>query len=171
MIRFAIRASSLGLVLVGTSERGVRAIFLGDDEDELLQALEHRYPRARLMEGGDDVDAAASEVVAFIEDPRRAFRLPLDLRGTPFQMRVWEALRQVPLGKTTTYTAIAHAIGAPNAVRAAAQACGANPLAVVIPCHRVLRADGDISGYRWGVERKRKLLAREGLDSFSAVNG
>jgi len=171
VIRFGFRDSSLGLVLVAMSEGGIRAIFLGDDQNELLQDLERRFPHARLMQGGDDVTAAASEVVAWIEDPRRSFDLPLDLHGTPFQLRVWKVLREIPFGKTTTYAAIAHAIGAPKAVRAVAQACGANPLAVVIPCHRVLRADGDISGYRWGIERKRKLLAREQQGLLSEACG
>jgi len=162
-IRFAFGESSLGLVLVGVSEKGVRTIFLGDERDALRSALEHRYPRARLKSAAGDLDGAVREVVALIENPRRGFDPPLDVRGTSFQERVWDALRRIPVGKTATYAEIARSIGAPQAVRAIAQACGANPLAVVIPCHRVLRSDGDISGYRWGVERKRQLLARERL--------
>jgi AraC family transcriptional regulator of adaptative response/methylated-DNA-[protein]-cysteine methyltransferase len=160
-IRFAVGACSLGQVLVAASERGVCAILLGDSKAVLASDLAARFPRASLLEGGADFQQQLASVVAFVERPAVGLDLPLDVRGTAFQERVWQALRAVPTGVTTHYTELAHAIGAPRAVRAVASACAANPLAIAIPCHRVLRSDGNLSGYRWGVERKRELLARE----------
>ncbi|WP_020179136.1 bifunctional DNA-binding transcriptional regulator/O6-methylguanine-DNA methyltransferase Ada [Methylopila sp. M107] len=160
-IRFAIGASSLGIVLVASSERGVCLIALGDDRDALVADLTHRFPKARLLAGEADYEAVVEAVVAAVEQPDKGFGLPLDIQGTAFQQRVWKALRDVPLGRTASYTQIAKAIGAPKSARAVAQACGANKLAVVIPCHRVVREDGALSGYRWGVERKRALLKKE----------
>ncbi|MDM0057995.1 bifunctional DNA-binding transcriptional regulator/O6-methylguanine-DNA methyltransferase Ada [Variovorax fucosicus] len=160
-IRFAIGQCALGAILVARSERGVCAIALGDDPDALARELQDRFPQARLT--GDDpaFDRLVAQVVGFVEAPARGLDLPLDVRGTAFQQRVWQALRAVPSGETVSYSDIAARIGAPNAQRAVAQACGANPIAVVIPCHRVVRNDGALSGYRWGVERKRELLQRE----------
>ncbi|GJE02621.1 bifunctional DNA-binding transcriptional regulator/O6-methylguanine-DNA methyltransferase Ada [Methylobacterium isbiliense] len=162
-IRFALGQCSLGAILVAATEAGVCAILLGDDPEALLRDLQDRFPRAELSGGEPDFDATVARVVGLVEAPHRArLDLPLDINGTAFQQRVWQALRAIPPGRTATYTEIARAIGEPKAVRAVAQACGANPLAVAIPCHRVVRHDGALSGYRWGVARKRALLAREG---------
>lgn len=160
-IHVAIVDSAIGRVLVATSEQGICAMLPGDDDAALRQALEQRFPQAVLLESQRPPEEWLSQIAAFLDDPRRGLMLPLDLRGTPFQQRVWEALRRIPAGDTASYTDIACRIGAPRAVRAVARACATNPLAVVVPCHRVLRRDGGISGYRWGVERKRLLLERE----------
>lgn len=160
-IRFAIGDSSLGQVLVAGSADGVTAILLGDDSNELRRDLAQRFPRATLVADDPSIAPLAERVIAMIESPSRAVDVPLDVRGTAFQRRVWEALRAIPAGSTATYTAIAQRLGMPNSARAVAQACAANPLAVVVPCHRVVRADGGLSGYRWGVTRKRALLDRE----------
>ena len=160
-IRFAIGESSLGSVLVAASERGVCAILLGDDPDELARDLQDRFPRASLIGGDASFEQVVAKVVGLVEAPRLGLDLPLDVRGTAFQQRVWLALQDVPAGETVSYTEIAKRIGCPKAVRGVAQACGANALAVAIPCHRVVRIDGGLSGYRWGVERKRALLDRE----------
>ena len=160
-IRFAVGEASLGAVLVAATDKGVCAILLGDDPEALVRELQDRFPRAE-VEGGDaEFERMVAQVVGLVEAPGQRLDLPLDIRGTAFQQRVWAALSAIPAGKTATYAEIARAIGQPTAVRAVAQACGANPLAVAIPCHRVVRSDGDLSGYRWGVERKRKLIARE----------
>lgn len=149
--------SSLGTVLAARSPRGLCALLLGADEDTLLSDLVRRFPRSALQRG----DAGLAQVLGLVEAPHRACPLPLDPRGTAFQQRVWQALRQIAPGTTLSYTQLAERIGAPAAVRAVAQACGANAIAVAIPCHRVLRRDGGLSGYRWGMERKRALLVRE----------
>ena len=160
-IRFAIAQSSLGAILVARSDKGVCSILLGDDPQELAEDLQRRFGKAQLV--GDDpaFDALVAKVVGFVEAPRLGLDLPLDVRGTAFQQRVWQALRAIPPGRTASYADIAAAIGSPKAVRAVAGACAANPIAVAIPCHRVLRNDGALSGYRWGVERKRALLDAE----------
>ncbi|HUG26037.1 bifunctional DNA-binding transcriptional regulator/O6-methylguanine-DNA methyltransferase Ada [Piscinibacter sp.] len=160
-IRFAIGQCSLGAILVAQSDVGVCAIGLGDDPEQLVRDLQDRFAHARLVGGDAGFERLVAQVVGFVEAPGLGLDLPLDVRGTAFQQRVWQALRQVPAGRTVSYTEIAQRIGAPSAVRAVAQACGANALAVAIPCHRVVRRDGALSGYRWGVERKRALLARE----------
>ncbi|KQP60031.1 6-O-methylguanine DNA methyltransferase [Methylobacterium sp. Leaf111] len=160
-IRFAVAACSLGALLVAATPKGLCAILLGDDPDALVRDLQDRFPRADLAPGDPAFDGWVATVVGFVEAPGRGLDLPLDIGGTIFQQRVWAALRAVPIGTTTTYGAIAQAIGAPTSMRAVAQACGANRLAVAIPCHRVVRADGSLSGYRWGVARKRQLLDRE----------
>jgi AraC family transcriptional regulator, regulatory protein of adaptative response / methylated-DNA-[protein]-cysteine methyltransferase len=162
-IRFAVGQCALGSVLVAQSARGVCAILLGDDPDALVRDLQDRFPRATLLGGEAAFEQTVARVIAFVEAPARGLDLPLDVRGTAFQQRVWAALRQIPAGSTASYAEIASRIGAPNGSRAVAQACGANPLAVAIPCHRVVRTDGSLSGYRWGVQRKQDLLAREGL--------
>ncbi|HTT85255.1 MAG TPA: bifunctional DNA-binding transcriptional regulator/O6-methylguanine-DNA methyltransferase Ada [Rhizomicrobium sp.] len=160
-IRFAIGACSFGPILVAASDRGICAISLGDDPDALLRDLQDRFPRAELIGGDPKFEKTVAEIVGFVENPRRGLDLPLDIRGTAFQQRVWEALRAIPVGRTASYADIAKAIGSPAAHRAVARACAQNPLAVAIPCHRVVRKDGDVSGYRWGVARKHKLLKRE----------
>ncbi|MCD0501548.1 bifunctional DNA-binding transcriptional regulator/O6-methylguanine-DNA methyltransferase Ada [Bordetella petrii] len=160
-IQFAVAQCALGAILVARSETGICAISLGDDPDQLVQALQDRFPKARLRAADSGFEQQVAQVVGFVEAPALGLNLPLDVRGTAFQQRVWQALREVPAGATVSYADIANRIGAPRAVRAVAQACGANPLAVAIPCHRIVRRDGDISGYRWGVERKLELLRRE----------
>jgi len=160
-IRFAIGECSLGSILVAQSECGVCAILLGDDPERLACDLQDRFPQADLVGADADFERLIARVVGFVEAPGLGLDLPLDVRGTAFQQRVWQALRAIPAGKTASYTEIAKRIGMPKSVRAVGQACGANPLAVVIPCHRVVRTDGGLSGYRWGVERKRALLDRE----------
>ena len=162
-IRFAVAECSLGLVLVARSEGAACAIFLGDDREALTRDLRHRFPQAVLTDGDAELESALTRVVEFVEAPARGLDLPLYVRGTEFQRRVWRALREIPPGRTATYNEIAGRIGAPGSARAVAGACAANPLAVVIPCHRVVRSDGGLSGYRWGVERKRALLEREAV--------
>ena len=162
-IRFAVGECSLGSILVASSERGVCAIFLGDDPDALARDFQDRFPKANLVGGDAEYEKLVAKVVGFIETPKIGLDLPLDVRGTAFQRRVWKELQQIPAGKTASYSQVADRIGLPKSVRAVAQACGANAVAVAIPCHRVLRRDGNLSGYRWGVERKRALLAREGV--------
>jgi AraC family transcriptional regulator of adaptative response/methylated-DNA-[protein]-cysteine methyltransferase len=161
VIRFAVGEASLGAVLVAATDKGVCAITLGDDPEALVRDLQDRFPRAEFKGGDAEFERTIAEVVGLVEAPAQRLDLPLDIRGTAFQQRVWAALCAIPAGKTATYMEIARAIGQPTAVRAVAQACANNPLAVAIPCHRVVRSDGDLSGYRWGVERKRELIARE----------
>jgi len=161
-IRFALGECSLGSILVASSDKGICAILLGEDPDMLLRDLLDRFPRAKLIGGDADFEELIAKVVGFVEAPALGLDLPLDVRGTAFQRRVWQALREIPVGSTASYLDIARRIGAPKSVRAVARACGANALAVAIPCHRVVRSDGGLSGYRWGVERKRALLTREG---------
>jgi len=160
-IRFAIGQCSLGAILVAKSDRGVCAILLGDDADELAREMQDQFPRANLIGGDGEFEQLVARVVGFVEAPGIGLDLPLDVRGTVFQQRVWQALREIPAGETASYTDIANRIGSPKSVRAVAQACAANTLAVAIPCHRVVRNDGGLSGYRWGVERKRALLEKE----------
>lgn len=160
-IRFAIGECSLGSILVARSELGVCAILLGDDPDALARDLQDRFPKATLIGGDPEFEQLVARVVGFVEAPGLGLDLPLDVQGTAFQRRVWQALTDIPAGSTASYSEIAARIGSPKAVRAVAQACAANGLAVAIPCHRVVRNDGGLSGYRWGVERKRALLQRE----------
>ena len=162
-IRFAVGACSLGSILVAASAKGVCAILLGDDPDALARELQDRFPRAALVGGDAAFEQLVAQVVGLVEAPAIGVDLPLDVRGTVFQQRVWQALLRIPAGSTASYGEIAERIGAPKAVRAVAQACASNALAVAIPCHRVVRTDGGLSGYRWGVERKRTLLQREGV--------
>jgi AraC family transcriptional regulator of adaptative response/methylated-DNA-[protein]-cysteine methyltransferase len=160
-IGFAIGSSALGSLLVARSERGICAILIGDEDEALVRDLQRRFARFSL--GRDDRALAPllDQVRSVLAAPERAHELPLDPRGTAFQLRVWQALREVPAGQTVSYAELARRIGAPAAVRAVGSACAANALAVAIPCHRALRSDGRLSGYRWGVERKRALLDRE----------
>ncbi|HET6585703.1 MAG TPA: bifunctional DNA-binding transcriptional regulator/O6-methylguanine-DNA methyltransferase Ada [Nannocystaceae bacterium] len=160
-MRFAIETCSLGSILVAESGIGVCAILFGDDPEALVRELHERFPNASVVGGDPEFARRVAAVVAFVEAPRIGLALPLDIRGTAFQRRVWQALTEIPVGTTTSYTDIAARLGAPRAVRAVAQACAANPLAVAIPCHRVVRKGGELSGYRWGLARKRALLERE----------
>ena len=160
-IYFAVGQCALGAILVAQSARGVCAIFLGDDPAQLLNDLQDQFANAELIGADSRFEQLIAQVVGFVEQPALGLNLPLDVQGTAFQERVWQALREVPAGQRVSYTDIAERIGAPRAVRAVALACAANRIAVAIPCHRVVRRDGDLSGYRWGVERKRQLLERE----------
>lgn len=160
-IRWAIGRSSLGGVLVAATDKGICAIMLGDDQDILAGELQGQFSKARLVAGDADFDSWVSQVVALVDDPRLGLDLPLDIRGTAFQQRVWQALRAIPMGETRTYTEIAEALGVPKAVRAVAGACASNAIAVAIPCHRVQRIGGALAGYRWGIARKRALLDKE----------
>ncbi len=160
-IRFAVGQCTLGAILVAQSDRGICAISLGDDPERLVRELQDRFPEATLH-GDDPVFAElVAKIVGLVDTPSSSLDLPLDIRGTAFQQRVWQVLRRLPAGCTATYAEIAQQIGAPRSVRAVAQACAANTLAVAIPCHRIIRSDGNLSGYRWGVERKRLLLDKE----------
>ena len=160
-IKFAVGQSSLGAILVASSKKGVAAILLGDDPDKLVRNLQDRFPSAHLVGADRDYEALVARVVGFVEAPRIGLDLPLDIRGTAFQRRVWQALQEIPVGARVSYAEIARRIGVPTAARAVAGACAANNLAVAIPCHRVVRSGGSLSGYAWGVERKRVLLDRE----------
>jgi AraC family transcriptional regulator, regulatory protein of adaptative response / methylated-DNA-[protein]-cysteine methyltransferase len=160
-LRFAVGECSLGSVLVAASDKGVCAILLGDDPDALARDLQDRFPNAPLVGGDAAFDRWVAAVVGLVERPALGLTLPLDIRGTAFQVRVWEALRRIPPGSTVSYTQIAEQIGQPSAARAVARACAANAIAVAIPCHRVVRTDESLSGYRWGVQRKAELLRRE----------
>lgn len=160
-LRFAIGQSSLGALLVASSEKGIAAIFMGDDANALVEELQDRFPKARLVGGDADYERLVARVVSLVEAPEIGLDLPLDVRGTAFQQRVWKALLEIPSGSTASYTEIAERIGSPRSVRAVAGACAANNISIVIPCHRVIRSDGSLSGYAWGVERKRRLLAAE----------
>ncbi|MCC7250758.1 bifunctional DNA-binding transcriptional regulator/O6-methylguanine-DNA methyltransferase Ada [Hyphomicrobium sp.] len=160
-MRFAVGQCSLGAILVAATARGIAAILLGDDPDALVRDLEERFPKAVLIGVDQEFEDTVAKVVAFVEAPGTGLDLPLDVQGTAFQHRVWEALRQIPPGTTVTYAELADRIGKPAAVRAVASACAANRIAVAIPCHRVVRTGGALSGYRWGVARKRTLIERE----------
>jgi AraC family transcriptional regulator of adaptative response/methylated-DNA-[protein]-cysteine methyltransferase len=160
-IRFAVGECSLGSILVAATGKGICAILLGDDADALVRELDDRFPKATLIAGDEEFEEWVAKVVGLVEAPALGLDLPLDVRGTAFQRRVWQALREIPPGSTASYSEIAARIGAPRAVRAVAQACASNAIAVAIPCHRIVRNNGELSGYRWGVERKRALLDRE----------
>lgn len=160
-IKYAVGECSLGTILVAASEKGVCAISFGDDPDALVRDIQDKFPRARWVGGDPDFKYLFTKIIGFIEAPKIGLNLPLDVRGTAFQHRVWAALREIPAGWIVSYADIAERIGEPKAARAVARACAANKIAVAIPCHRVLRNDGSLSGYRWGVERKRALLDKE----------
>lgn len=161
VVRFAVGETWLGSILVAASDQGICSISLGDDPDALVRTLQDRLPRAVLIGGDPEFDQLVAKVIALVQRPAAGATLPLDVQGTAFQQRVWQALSKIPAGQTTTYTQLARRIGQPTAVRAVASACAANQLAIVIPCHRVVRSDGSLSGYRWGIERKAKLLHLE----------
>ncbi|WP_052128772.1 methylated-DNA--[protein]-cysteine S-methyltransferase [Neosynechococcus sphagnicola] len=160
-IQFAVKPSSLGWVLVAATTQGICAIHLGDTVEELATQLQHQFPQAQLRQWDPSVENWLDQVIAWIETPQRGLNLPLDIQGTAFQQRVWQALQDIPLGRTTSYAAISTQIGNPKAVRAVARACAANQFAVAVPCHRVVGSDGALRGYRWGSDRKRALLERE----------
>lgn len=160
-IYFAIGECSLGSILVASSDRGICAIFLGDDPEALLKDLQDKFPESNFIGGDTKFEKQVAQVVGLVESPGAGLNLPLDIRGTVFQQRVWQALKNIPVGSTASYSDIAKQIGSPKSFRAVAQACAANTLAVAIPCHRVVRNDGSLSGYRWGIERKRVLLEKE----------
>jgi AraC family transcriptional regulator, regulatory protein of adaptative response / methylated-DNA-[protein]-cysteine methyltransferase len=160
-LRFAVGQCSLGAILVASSDKGVASILIADDPETLVRSLQDQFPHATLIGGNKDYEALVARVVGFVEAPGIGLDLPLDVRGTAFQQRVWQALREIPAGQTASYQDIARRIGSPKAVRAVAGACAANAIAVAIPCHRVVRSDGELSGYRWGIERKRALIDRE----------
>jgi AraC family transcriptional regulator of adaptative response/methylated-DNA-[protein]-cysteine methyltransferase len=160
-IHFAVGQSSLGAILVASSKIGVVSILLGEEPEALVRTLQDRFPKATLIGADRPYERLIATIVGSVESPRVNLELPLDIRGTAFQQRVWQALREIPLGETATYSDIARRIGKPKAVRAVAGACAANDIALAIPCHRVIRNDGALSGYRWGVQRKRTLLERE----------
>jgi AraC family transcriptional regulator, regulatory protein of adaptative response / methylated-DNA-[protein]-cysteine methyltransferase len=164
-IRFALAECSLGSLLVASSAKGICAISMGDAPDTLLRELQDKFPQANLIGGDAGYESLVAQVVGFIEAPKLGLELPLDIQGTAFQQRVWQALREISCGKTITYSQLAQKLGMPKAVRAVASACAANTLAVVIPCHRVVRLDGSLSGYRWGVERKKMLIESEKMKS------
>lgn len=161
VVSYALGQYSQGMFIVAQSTHGICAIFLGDDADSLIQELDHRLSHAQLVNRTPDSADLIKKVTAFIERPDSTLALPLDIYGTPFQKRVWHALQEIPAGTTATYTDVAERIGSPRAVRAVASACAANLIAVAIPCHRVVRRDGGLSGYRWGTHRKRFLLSVE----------
>ncbi|MCA1325457.1 bifunctional DNA-binding transcriptional regulator/O6-methylguanine-DNA methyltransferase Ada [Herbaspirillum sp. alder98] len=160
-IRFAVAQSWLGPLLVAATERGICTVAIDDDPEALVLQLQDRFPHAELVGADADFEALVARVVASVNDPRSGAGLPLDVRGTAFQQRVWQALLAVPAGATVTYSELAQRIGSPTSVRAVASACGANEIAILVPCHRVVRLDGSASGYRWGIARKEALLARE----------
>ncbi|MBQ0216655.1 bifunctional DNA-binding transcriptional regulator/O6-methylguanine-DNA methyltransferase Ada [Alcaligenes faecalis] len=164
IIRFAVGQCSLGAILVAQSQRGICAILLGEDPEQLVRDLQDQFPKAEIIGSDGDFEQLIAQVVGFIEAPSIGLHLPLDVQGTAFQERVWRALCEIPPGTTVSYTEIAERIGSPKAVRAVAQACANNHIAVAIPCHRVVRRDGDLAGYRWGIDRKRELLRREVQD-------
>jgi AraC family transcriptional regulator of adaptative response/methylated-DNA-[protein]-cysteine methyltransferase len=161
VVYFAVGQCSLGAILVASTDKGVCSVSLGEEPEKLVAELQTLFPEAELVGGDKNYERLVAQVVGLIEDPNLGHSLPLDIRGTAFQQRVWEALRQIPPGRTVTYTEVACSVGQPSAARAVARACAANKLAVAIPCHRVVRNDGSLSGYRWGVQRKRTLLQRE----------
>ena len=171
VIRFAVGECSFGSILVAASENGICAILLGDNPEELTKDLQDRFQKAELAGGDSAFERIVAVVVGFIENPELGLHLPLDIRGTAFQQRVWQALRKIPAGTTASYTEIARRIGRPKSARAVARACGTNPLAVAIPCHRVVRTSGDLAGYRWGIERKQELLRRETASGNRKLKG
>jgi len=164
-IGYAIASSSLGKVLVAATERGVSAVYLGDKDAPLIDALRKEYPNAEVTRADGSSDAWLNEILQRVEGSAPGVDLPLDVKATAFQRRVWQELQKIPRGKTRTYTQVAHALGQPRSVRAVARACATNPVSIVVPCHRVIRTDGSLAGYRWGLQRKQKLLERESAAS------
>jgi len=160
-IGYSIAKSTLGKVLVGATERGVSAVYLGDAEAKLVEELRDEYPRAELVAADDSFERWVREIVQRVEGKPPRVELPLDLQATAFQRRVWQELQRIPAGTTRTYSQVARAVGNPKAVRAVARACATNPVSIVVPCHRVIREDGNLAGYRWGLSRKEQLLAQE----------
>jgi AraC family transcriptional regulator, regulatory protein of adaptative response / methylated-DNA-[protein]-cysteine methyltransferase len=165
-VTFVVGQCELGQLLVAQGSRGIRALFLGDDASALVEHLHAFAPGAAPVESRADADALLSSAVKLVEHPAQTAHIALDLRGTPFQLRVWQELQAIPAGKTLSYGELARNMGVPKAVRAVAGACAANKVAVAVPCHRVVRQDGSLSGYRWGIERKRALLKKESAAAF-----
>jgi O-6-methylguanine DNA methyltransferase len=163
ILSYAIGECALGRVLVARSDRGVCAILIGDMDEDLTDDLANRFPEAELIANEIAVHDDLAKVILFVKKPPDGLHLTLDMRGTPFQRRVWEELCAIPAGKTTTYMELARHVGAQTSPRAVGAACAANPIALAIPCHRVVRSDGDLAGYRWGIERKRELLRKEAI--------
>lgn len=170
VIRYGNAPCVLGVLLLAATDKGICSIELGDNEKDLTEALRHRFPRAQLEPMNEQIEQWLRALVQFIEQPRSALQLPLDIQGTAFQRQVWQALQDIPLGTTASYTDIAARIGKPSAARAVATACASNTLALAIPCHRVIRGNGELAGYRWGIERKRELLQREAKANPSSVD-
>ena len=160
-IGYSIAKSALGKVLVAATDRGVSAVYLGDTEEKLVKELRDEYPSAEISAAADSFQRWVKEIVNRVEGKPPRVELPLDLQATAFQRRVWQELQQIPRGTTRTYTQVAQALGNPRAVRAVARACATNPVSIVVPCHRVIRQDGNLAGYRWGLSRKEQLLAQE----------
>lgn len=160
-IAYAVANSSLGKVLVGSTDRGVAAVYLGDREAPLVDALRKEYPKATIARGNGSSDEWLAEILRRVEGSAPSVDLPLDVQATAFQRRVWQELQRIPRGTTRTYTQVARALGKPRSVRAVARACATNPVSIVVPCHRVVRSDGQLAGYRWGLQRKQKLLEKE----------
>lgn len=167
-IHYSIGTCSFGPILVARSEKGICAILIHNDNKPILADLQKRFPKATLVEDKSDFHHWLAQVIHFVEAPQKGLELPLDIRGTIFQQRVWHILQRIPLGTTASYTDIATQLGDPKAVRAVARACAANPIALLVPCHRVVRSDGGISGYRWGAENKRTLIAREAAQTSTS---
>jgi AraC family transcriptional regulator of adaptative response/methylated-DNA-[protein]-cysteine methyltransferase len=160
-IGYAISKSSLGRILVGATERGISAVYLGDADATLVEELRGEYPQAEISAAGGSFEQWVKEIVQRVEGNPPRLELPLDLQATAFQRRVWQELQKIPRGSTRTYTQVARALGNPKSVRAVARACATNPVSIVVPCHRVIREDGSLAGYRWGLSRKEQLLAQE----------
>jgi len=163
-IGFAVAPCSLGFVIIAVSEQLIRSIMVGDDPEMLVSDLQNQYPNDAIQVADKD-EGLVAQVVDLIDRPESPAQLPLDIRGTEFQMKVWDALQNVPPGSTVSYASLARQIGAPDEVQAVSQACAANPLAVAIPCHRAVHAEGELAGYRWGIDRKRALLTREAMST------
>ena len=161
-MEYSITKTTLGHVLVAVTERGISAIYLGENDKHLLKELRAEYPEAELQENSSSHGDWLKEICKRIDGARPSVELPLDVQATAFQRRVWNELQKIPLGTTRTYSQVAHALGKPKSVRAVARACATNPVSIVVPCHRVIRADGQLAGYRWGLQRKQELLDREG---------
>jgi AraC family transcriptional regulator, regulatory protein of adaptative response / methylated-DNA-[protein]-cysteine methyltransferase len=168
-IGYSIAKSSLGKVLVAATERGVSAVYLGEAGSQLIEELGKEYPRAEINEAGDSFQRWVKEIVQRVEGNPPRMELPLDLQATAFQRRVWQELQRIPRGTTRTYSQVARALGRPKAVRAVARACAMNPVSIVVPCHRVIRGDGNLAGYRWGLSRKQQLLAQEAAATKSGA--
>ena len=169
-IRFAVGECSLGSILVAATAKGICTIQLGDEPVALVRELDNQFSRAELIGGDKEFESLVAMVIGLIEDPVQGIDLPLDIRGTTFQRRIWQVLQEIPAGTTSSYSMIAERVGSPKAARAVARTCASNPLAVAIPCHRVIRNNGSLGDYRWGVERKKILLFREILPDFGARN-
>ena len=164
-IGYAVANTSLGKVLVGATDRGVSVVYLGEREGSLVEALRKEYPKAEIVRASGESEGWLKEIVRRVEGNAPSVDLPLDVQATAFQRRVWQELQKIPRGATRTYTQVARALGKPRSVRAVARACATNPVSILVPCHRVIRSDGNLAGYRWGLQRKQKLLEREGASA------